>query len=209
MPKKNTKRFSKRSLSSLVKDVRELKKESAANKGIIDVGNSNNISTSTSWLHSCFQCAQGTELDDREGNSIVAHSVNFRGIIGRGDTDQNIVRLLCVQFESYQDATISEVMQYSTPATLLPRQALYSPYKVNGDCKYKVLFDKTYSLPNIISEKVINETVRIPKSSNIMKYTAGTTQVPSTNCVLWYAVSDSQVVIHPQIDFHCRERFSK
>lgn len=209
MPKRKTKRFSNSKLSSLVKDVRELKKESSANKGIIDSGNSNNVSTSTGWLHTCFQCAQGTELDDREGNSIVAHSVNFRGIIGRGDTDQNIVRLLCIQFESYADATISEAMQYTTPATLLPRQALYSPYKVNGDCKYKVLFDKTYSLPNIISEKVINETVRIPKSSNIMKYTAGTTQVPQSNTVLWYAVSDSQVVIHPQIDFHVRERFSK
>ena len=53
MPRGKTKRFSKRSLSSLVKDVRELKKESAANKGIIDVGNSNNISTTTSWLHTC------------------------------------------------------------------------------------------------------------------------------------------------------------
>ena len=209
MPRKKTKRFSANKLSSLAKDVRELKKESAANKGIIDTYNSQNVSTTTSWIHTCFQCAQGTELDDREGNSIVAHSVNFRGIIARGDTDQNIVRLLCIQFESYADATIGEALQYVSPATLLPRQALYSPYKVNGDCKYKVLFDKTYSLPNIISEKVINETVRIPKSSNIMKYTMGATQVPQSNTVLWYAVSDSQLVVHPQIDFHCRERFSK
>lgn len=209
MPKRKTKRLTNRSLSSLVKDVRELKKESAANKGIIDVGNSNTVSTSTSWLHTCFQCAQGTELDDREGNSIVAHSVNFRGLLGRGDSDQNIIRLICIQFESYADATIGEALQYVTPGTLLPRQALYSPYKVNGDCKYKILFDKTYSLPNIISEKVINETVRIPKSSNIMKYTAGTSQVPQSNTVLWYAVSDSSHVVHPQIDFHVRERFSK
>lgn len=209
MPKGKTKRFSKSKLSSLAKDVRELKKESAANKGIIDVGNSNTVSTSTSWLHTCFQCAQGAELDNREGNSIVAHSVNFRGIIRRGDSDQNIVRLMCIQFESYADATISEALQYTTPAVLLPRQALYSPYKVNGDCKYKVLFDKTYSIPNFISEKSLNINVKIPKSSNIMKYTATTNQVPQSNTVLWYAVSDSANVLHPGVDFHVRERFSK
>lgn len=209
MPKKKMKRFSKSKLNSLVKDVRELKKESAANKGILDVTNASTVSTSTSWIHTCFQTNQGAELDEREGMSIVAHSVNLRAILGRGDTDQNIIRLLCIQFESYADATIGEALQYVSPTTSFPRQALYSPYKVDGDCKYKILFDKTYSLPNIISEKVINETVRIPKSSNIMKYTSTSSQVPQSNTVLWYAVSDSQVVVHPTIDFHCRERFSK
>lgn len=199
----------KSNLKDLRQDVKELQKASAANKGIKDTERALSVSSSTAWLHTCFDTAQGTDLSNREGMSIIGRSVNIRGMLTREDSDQNIIRLLAVQFESYEDAAADAVLQYVAGSLSDQRVALYSPYKVNGDCKYRILLDKTWSLPNIITEKVFNESFRVPKSHNVMKYTQDLTQVALTNVIVFYAVSDSAAILHPTIHCTIRERFDK
>jgi len=196
-------------LKSLEKDVKMLKREAGADKGILQVRRNSTSSANVSWYHTSYVTEAGTGLENRDGLSISAQSVQIKGLLTREDADGNMIRLMAVQFESYADADIANFLQNPTSEAAYPRQALFTPYKVDGDCKYRVLFDKTYTIPTIKTEVLINENIRIPRKNNIMKYTQELSQNPQTNTVVWYTVSDSLVVTHPSLSVHFRERFSK
>lgn len=215
MPKKKNFRRKSSGLKNLKKQVKEIKKIVKADRGVID--NEVNISSAyqASYVFGCFTTLQGADNPNRSGDTITAQSISLNGLIRKeasatfGETT-NQVRLLAVQYESYSDAVIDQVLQYDGTLVLGKYyRGVYSPYKVAGDCKYKVLFDKVYRIPTTREFALINEHIKIPKSSQIMKYTATTSQIPRTNCVIIWTVSDSTVANHPTVEMNIRQRFNK
>lgn len=193
---------------SIKKDVKMLKKALEAEKGILDT--QLNIGCSASWNNvlNCFQTAQGDNFDNREGLNIIARTISVKGYIERIDTS-NRVRLVFVMFESADDNSIANVMQFSGSALQHLNQALYSPYKVDGDCKYTILADKEYVCDENHKFAKVDFSVRIPTKKNIMKYTATGSAIPRTNQISLLVVSDSQVIDHPMLQCNVRQRFTK
>ena len=145
MPK--TKRARKRTttLSKLRKDITMLKKKNSHERSVKDDDFVTAVSTSTGNLINCFQTEQGDDYDQRNGLAIIAKSIHCNGLVQRMDST-NIVRIMVVQFESSADNSIANFLQYpNADATYLYRP-VYSPFKVNGDCKYKILADKRYKV---------------------------------------------------------------
>lgn len=195
-------------LSSLKKDVKMLKKANSQERCVKDDDFITAVSASTGNLINLFETQQGDDYDDRNGLSIIARSFHCNGLVQRMDST-NIVRIMVVQFESSADNSIANFLQYpNSDATFLYRP-IYSPFKVNGDCKYKILADKRYKVDTNNEYAVIDFKVDVPKSSNVMKYTSGVSQIPQSNPITIFAVSDSNAINHPLVHMTVRQRFDR
>lgn len=199
---------SSKTSKSIKKDVKMLKKALAAERGILD--HQLNIGCSASWNNvlNMFQTEQGDNFNNRQGLNIIARTISIKGYIKRLDSS-NRVRLVVVMFESADDNSIANVMQYSGSSATHLNQALYSPYKVDGDCKYTILADKEYSCDANHQFAKVDFSIRIPTKKNIMKYTSTGSALPRTNQICLLAVSDSQVIDHPLLQCNVRQRFTK
>lgn len=214
MPRKNGKGKASQAnkIKRLEQTVRQLVKSESADKGILDDERNVSVTSSTSFLHTCFLTAAGTGLENRDGLSIVARSVEIGGLMVRED-HTNKIRLLAVQFESYADASIDNVLQYPNgDATYLDR-GIYSPYKVGGDCKFRVLLDKVIECDTTKETKKFRYSIKAKdlKGDSIMKYTQELAQVPQSNPIVLYACSDSYYLsaAHPGLRMYIRQRFDK
>ena len=149
-------------------------------------------------------------MENRDGLSIVARSVEIGGMMVRED-HTNKIRLIAVQFESYADASIDNVLQFPNADATYLDKGVYSPYKVGGDCKYRILLDKVMHCDTTQETKNFRFRIRIPKKHDIMKYTQELQQVPQSNPIVIYAVSDSYItsLAHPGLRMYIRQRFDK
>ena len=188
------------------KQLDELTQQMDANKCCVDLQINNNVSASWSNISNLFGTGQGDDYGSRQGLNILAKTISIRGLIKKADTT-NRVRLVVVMFESSDDNSIENVMQYNINDTSYPNAPLNSPYKINGDCKYKVLADKEYVVDATHAFAKVRMKINIPTDRQVMKYTTTGTSIPRTNQISVLAVSDSAVSTHPQVLLNVRQRF--
>jgi len=206
---KNRKSKSKRSgTKKLKKDVAELKRITRAERGILTEQISTGITSSWNNVKNLYTLAQGDLIDSREGDNIIATTVQFTGNFVKAD-DTNCLRLIVVQFESAADSSIANVLLNDISLVLQPYKAYNSPYRVDGDCKYRILADKKYKLNQDEVMKDIAFKVKIPKSKSTMKYTSSGSAIPQTNLISVLAVSDSLAVSDPVLNLSMRQRYHK
>lgn len=198
----------KENIGKMKEDIKMLIKKNKQERSVKDNNFITSVSASTGNLLNCFQCAQGDGLGDRNGLSIIAKSIHVNGLIQRIDST-NIVRIMVVQFESSADNSIVNFLENPNGNVTYLYQGVYSPFKVGGDCKYRILADKRYKVPSTEDFAIIDFKVDIPKSSNVMKFTSAADQIPQSNPVTIFAVSDSYVMDHPQVHMTVRQRFDR
>ena len=212
MPKKRypiTKRASKtkaKQSKAQRRSVKILTQQMNANKGTVDMQTNEDVSQYWENMGNLFPTSQGDDYGSRHGSNIIGKSVSIRGLVKRADTT-NRVRIVAVMFESQADNSIANVFQYGTPDINFPNQTLNSPYKINGDCKYKILADKEYVVDANHEYARVRMKFNIPSDRAVMKYTSTGLSTPSTNAITIFAVSDSTVTTHPQVVLNIRHRF--
>lgn len=202
---KTTKR-SKSKTQKMERSIEELKQQMDANKCCVDLQINNTVSGSWSNISNLFGTAQGDDYGSRQGLNILGKTLSIRGLIKKADTT-NRVRLVVVMFESSDDNSIENVMQYNVYDVTYPNSPLNSPYKINGDCKYKILADKEYVVDATHAFAKVRMKVNIPSDRQVMKYTTTGLSIPRTNQISILAVSDSSVASHPQVLLNVRQRF--
>lgn len=197
-----------KSIKQLKKDMKSLKKESKHERSVKDDKFITAVSSSTGNLINLFETAQGNDYENRDGLSIIAKSIHCNGLIQRMDST-NIVRIMVVQFESSADNSIANFLQDPNGDVNFLYQGVYSPYKINGDCKYRVLKDKRYKVDAQNEFAVVDFKVKVPQKTNVMKYTSTGSQIPQSNPITIFAVSDSQAPNHPLVHMTVRQRFTR
>ena len=188
------------------RQLKTLTQQMNANKGTVDLQVNEDVSNFWENMSNLFGTAQGDDYGSRHGSNIIAKSVSIRGLIKKAD-NTNRVRLVAVMFESQADNSIANVFQYGSPDVSYPNQTLNSPYKINGDCKYKILADKEYVVDENHEYARVRMKFNIPADRALMKYTSTGLSTPSTNSITIFAVSDSTVTTHPQVVLNIRQRF--
>jgi len=165
--------------------------------------------------------------NEREGNTLVMLSYQIKGEVYI-DKDfaspdaNNKVRLMLVQMTDDNQAAplLGDILE--TPSS---NAALFSYYKIKGDRRFKVHFDKTYNLQNTnqtySSSSAIMPTTtepfrrsfdikaKIPKKGLKVTYLQGSVSgnTPISNSMYIVAYSDSGVISHPAILYKSRMRF--
>ena len=201
-------RTKKSTLNKIKKDVKKIKKQLSVDRGLIDTVTTVPISNQSTSVYTPFQTQQGDAANQREGNQIIAKSVHIKGLMKKADST-NIVRLLAAQFDSAADESFSAILQQPYGTVAHESLGIYSPYTVNGDCKFRVLADKTYQCNEDEAFKRIDFTFKIPQKFNVMKYSSDGTSndSPATNSIRIFAVSDSVLASHPELLLQIRQRY--
>lgn len=169
-----------------------------------------NEDVSNTWenMENLFKLTEGTQVNERQGQTIIAQKIKIRGYIKRADNTQR-VRLLVVMFESAGDASIANILEYVNGTTTQPYQGINSFYKMYGDCKFTPLADKEYVIDNTKTFAKVRLNINIPRKRALMKFT-GTgddEDLPQTNLISVFAVSDSTVTTHPTVKLNIRQKF--
>ncbi len=156
---------------------------------------------------------------EREGNTLVVDSLKFDGLVyidpGFASPDENnIVRLMLVQMtdDNIAAPNLSDVLETAN---------VDSFYKLKGQRRYKVHYDKrfylqntrqnsqTYMFPVEPYRKRFIIKAKIPKKGLKVTYSQGSISGngPVVNGFFFLAVSDSGTISHPAIKYHSRMRF--
>lgn len=199
------------SIGKMKKDLSKIKKQLAVARGVKDSMFDIDCNNGATSILVPFQTQQGTALDERDGDTIIAKSIQIKALYKRHDATQQL-RLIVCQFVSASDASFEEVLQEPYGSANDPYQGLYSPYKIGGDCNYRVLADKYYECQSTEGFCRINFTVKIPPVGAVMKYDGVGTSVsaPDTNRVYIFAISDAEGSENlPVLYGWCRQRFDK
>lgn len=209
-------RHRRRRRPTLRKKVNKLMREYRSNEGFIDYYNSFSVDYSYGAVGpQLFTLAQGDDYNEREGNQVIGKYLLLKGSIYITATDPliddkfNRVRLLLVSYSRKDSAGINQVVQYDSGTLLQPALAIDTFKKRNTTNKYKILFDKTYHVTQENPVRTVSETIKIPKSCNMMKYTSAVSQEPQINATWFYVASDSRIPNHPVFEFNLRQVFQK
>lgn len=166
---------------------------------------------------------------EREGNTInmLSYRINGEVYIDQGFASpdaNNKVRILLVQMtdDNINAPALTDIMEDTTSSN-----ALYSFYKIKGQRRFKVHYDKTFNLQNVgqyfanasgsaaVStstenfRKTFNISAKVPKSGLKISYSQGSISGngPVVNGLFFVAYSDSGVISHPAIVYRARMRF--
>jgi hypothetical protein len=159
----------------------------------------------------------------REGNSIVMTSYTIKGEVyidqGFASPDaNNKVRILLVQMtdDNQSAPLLGDIIE--SPGTA---PSLFSFYKIKGDRRYKVHYDKTFNLQNTTQNLTPYDTptepfrrkftirAKVPKKGLKVSYAQGSISGngPVTNGLFVVAYSDSGTISHPAMVYKARMRF--
>nr|WAE43158.1 MAG: capsid protein [Cressdnaviricota sp.] len=100
---------------------------------------------------------QGVTENTRTGNSIKAHSLHVKGIIGlTAPATSERVRLMIVKFKEPQNGAIvpSQILE-----TLTPISSIHSPYNIDSITPYNVMYDHVHIVNSNMVEKEFNITI--------------------------------------------------
>jgi len=213
MAYKGTRRRARRKRKSKTKkvedDVNVLMQQMNASKCIKDIQKNSTVSSDWGNFQNLFKTKVGNGQGDREGLNIIAKGFHIQGYIKKADVT-NRVRLVVVMFESSDDNSIENVMQFPVSNNSFPNQTINTFFKVNGDCKYKILADKEYKVGTTATYAKVNIKVKIPRKRSLQKFTSTSTENEAdsrTNSISIFAVSDSTASLHPQVVLNIRQRF--
>lgn len=165
--------------------------------------------------------------NQREGNSLLMTSYTIKGEVYidkdfASPDSNNKVRILLVQMtdDNQSAPLLGDIIE--SPGTA---PSLFSYYKIKGDRRYKVHYDKTFNLQNTnqtySSSSAIMPTTtepfrrkftiraKVPKKGLKVSYAQGSISGngPVTNGLFFVAYSDSGVISHPAIVYKSRMRF--
>lgn len=161
----------------------------------------------------------GTGPDDNEriGDKVTLLSQRWMMNLKKGATpnlDQR-VRLLIVQNIGYDSATdldVPDVLEYGDWATH-NQTILTSPYKIGADAtkRYRVLFDKVYSLTNDRPYVKIDVTKKYGTRTNpgkVCSYELPLSDFPNNHRICVFALSDYVTgSFPPTLTILCRNRY--
>lgn len=157
--------------------------------------------------------------NEREGNTLVVTSLKFDGLVYIDQTfaspdANNIVRIMLVQMtdDNITAPNLSDVLETVN---------IDSFYKLKGQRRYKVHYDKRFYLQNTTQNASPYDTptepfrkrfiikAKIPKKGLKVAYAQGSISGngPVQNGFFLLAVSDSGTISHPAIKYHSRMRF--
>lgn len=162
--------------------------------------------------------------NEREGNTLVVTSLKFDGLVyidqSFASPDfNNIVRIMLVQMtdDNITAPNLSDVLETVN---------IDSFYKLKGQRRYKIHYDKRFYLQNVeqtasttagMSATTSTEPFRkrfiikakIPKKGLKVTYSQGSVSGngPVVNGLFLLAISDSGTISHPAIKYHSRMRF--
>lgn len=163
--------------------------------------------------------AQGDDQNQRQGNRIVVKSIHLRGLlnVAVGDT-----------FNQYRFIVFST--PDNTPTTpsvsdILETSDLYSFYKKNSSIKYKIHWDKTYQMSNVLANVgtvaptelngcpypnyiTVDKTIKF--KNHIIWYRGVGNGQPIKNAIYCLVVSDSISQVpsgHPQYSYYSRMNY--
>lgn len=156
-------------------------------------------SSTLPYFYCLNQIAQGTDVSNRDGNSILAKyiTVNYSTIINPSAT-ATIVRVICfVDTESISGTT-------PTLATLLNGTTTNAQLNVDYTNRYTILFDDKINLSNT-GEKL--QSIKHYKPLNFhIKFTSDSTDSWSKNSV-WLLMYSNEDTNTPTLDLNARMAF--
>lgn len=208
---RNFKKFKKRK-PNLNNRIRKL--ESAVKKAVNYKYNESEISQGVSsagtitWIS---QCIEGTGEQDRDGLDIYPVSIEFKVAMLLGDST-NLMRLIIfkergspVDIGNYP--TLQSIIDVASVTSSNPVVALRT---YENKSKYKVLFDKTYSLAtNWQPVQFDKHYMKLKPKDKTTYLNAGTgTTDRGQNHYYILAVSDSGAVAHPTMELNVRFYFT-
>lgn len=166
----------------------------------------NGLSSGVAARYPCFPTVSGTSDETYVGTVINPTWITFRGNIeANGDTYNNI-RLIVVQWNKgsgvYGD--VRDIIQYTGVV-----RAPFSPYNSDQKQKFRVLFDKTYTVNADPGSGRFIVPVHFNISSKKLRkvhYTDGSGTIENGGIYL-YAVSDSSNVTPPILSGYGRTYF--
>lgn len=161
--------------------------------------------------------------NQREGNSINMVSYKIKGqiYIDQDFTSpdaNNKVRVMLVQMtdDNITAPALTDILEDPTGD-----RAIYSFFKIKGQRRYKVHYDKLFNLQNTTQNATPYDTpisnyrkefrisAKIPKSGMKVSYSQGSVSGngPVVNGLFLIAYSDSAVLSHPAMFYRSRMRF--
>lgn len=147
---------------------------------------------------------QGDTDINRDGDKARMLSLSIRANLIYGDTT-NVVRMVVFQWYSGSNSIPLENVTEASDAS--GRQWM-SPYKHDHAGKFKILYDKTYSLSNSSHQQyTIRKTIRFKGKNSYVTFNNGSTTI-NENAVYVAFVSDSAGIPHPTLNYYYRLRFS-
>lgn len=152
--------------------------------GLTDIS----ISTSGS-ITDISMVPQGDTDTTRDGDSIFASSVIFRGVMTNGDAT-NRVRVIFFQSKA-KVITVSDLLIVTAGAEV------DSMYNTDNFQNFKILYDRVHYLQAPFSGATVTKTVagKVRLSSRKMQYEGG--GVTGINKVYMLTISDSAAATHP------------
>lgn len=199
-----TRRRTSRSMTTRIKRVESLIRKTIENKYSDHPAttlNGNQIYAASPVTELAFLRMTGTGADNNQriGDKITLMSQRFMMNLKKGATpnlDQR-VRILIVENLGYDNATdldVPDVLEYGDWATA-NQTILTSPYKLGADAtkRYRVMFDKVYSLTNDRPYVKIDVTKRYGTKSNpgkVCSYELPVSDFPNNHRINVFAISD-------------------
>lgn len=166
--------------------------------------------------------------NQREGNALNLLSYKIKGQVYidqdfTSPDSNNKVRIMLVQMtdDNITQPALTDVLEDPTGA-----RAIYSFFKIKGQRRYKVHYDKTFNLQNVQQtasttagmsattsterfRKEFRINVKVPKSGMKISYSQGSVSGngPVVNGLFLIAYSDSGTLSHPAMFYRSRMRF--
>lgn len=150
--------------------------------------------------------AQGQANGQRVGDNVRVRSAHITLTWAIADAT-NIVR--CIVYQWHPLSTGSAPVPGSILEHTSDALAAISPYVVNNDGDYSILYDKTIQL-SAVSRPAATVDFWITGNKFLKRdvhYSAGSSSVQKNGLFLLF-VSDSSAAAHPQVIFHARMRYT-
>lgn len=148
--------------------------------------------------------AQGDTDISRDGDKLRMLSLALRGNLIVADTT-NVVRMIVFQI---YDGGVSGLLEDVIEASDSSGRQWRSPYKHDNAGKFKILYDRTYSLGDASKQQVtFNKLIRFSGKNAYVGFLNGTTTIQK-NTVYVAFVSDSAAISHPTMNIYYRLRYT-
>lgn len=156
--------------------------------------------------HDITAIAQGSTVNTRVGDRMRFKSAHITMTVIPGDA-VNVFR--CIVYQWHPLSTGAAPVPSSVLTHTSDAYAAISPYTVNNENDYSILYDKTWNLNAYdMAQKTINIWI---KSGKFLKrdihYQTGSSTVHK-NGIYLLLISDSSAAAHPQAIWHVRTRWA-
>lgn len=162
-----------------------------------------NASTFNQYLN-LTAITQGDSDTTRDGDRVTIDSIQLRFKLQCIDST-NVQRLVLVQWHEdtvLANAALSTILQYSSS---IPND-IYSPYQIDKNSKFKVLWDRTFT--QVLTQESDQISVNVFINKGFKKEIQFTNAASSgVGHIFLLYVSDSTVTAHPTIQGWARVRY--